>query len=57
MIGAGFMGRGVARQIIRYTPGMELAAVVQPHLGRCASAPTARPAWIDVARSPTPRPK
>lgn len=27
MIGAGFMGRGVARQIIRYTPGMVLAAV------------------------------
>ncbi|MEP6562876.1 MAG: Gfo/Idh/MocA family oxidoreductase [Nakamurella sp.] len=27
MIGAGFMGRGVARQIIKYTPGMELAAV------------------------------
>lgn len=27
MIGAGFMGRGVARQIIQYTPGMMLAAV------------------------------
>jgi len=27
MIGAGFMGRGVARQIIQYTPGMVLAAV------------------------------
>lgn len=27
MIGAGFMGRGVARQIIKYTPGMTLAAV------------------------------
>ncbi|MGS0685718.1 NAD(P)H-dependent oxidoreductase [Nakamurella sp. GG22] len=27
MIGAGFMGRGVARQIIKYTPGMVLAAV------------------------------
>lgn len=27
MIGAGFMGRGVARQIVRYTPGMVLAAV------------------------------
>ncbi|TKV61678.1 NAD(P)-dependent oxidoreductase [Nakamurella flava] len=27
MIGAGFMGRGVARQIVQYTPGMVLAAV------------------------------
>lgn len=27
MIGAGFMGRGVARQIVNYTPGMTLAAV------------------------------
>jgi predicted homoserine dehydrogenase-like protein len=27
MIGAGFMGRGVARQIVKYTPGMVLAAV------------------------------
>ena len=32
MIGAGFMGRGVARQIIRYTPGMTLAAVSNRHL-------------------------
>jgi predicted homoserine dehydrogenase-like protein len=27
MVGAGFMGRGVARQITQYTPGMVLAAV------------------------------
>jgi predicted homoserine dehydrogenase-like protein len=32
MIGAGFMGRGVARQIIRYTPGMTLAAVSNRNL-------------------------
>lgn len=32
MIGAGFMGRGVARQIIRYTPGMRLAAVSNRNL-------------------------
>ncbi len=32
MIGAGFMGRGVARQIERYTPGMVLAAVSNRHL-------------------------
>lgn len=27
MVGAGFMGRGVARQICRYVPGMELVAI------------------------------
>lgn len=27
MIGAGFMGRGIALQMLRYTPGMELVAV------------------------------
>ena len=32
MIGAGFMGRGVARQIETYTPGMVLAAVSNRHL-------------------------
>lgn len=32
MIGAGFMGRGVAGQIIRHTPGMLLAAVSNRHL-------------------------
>nr|WP_269449915.1 Gfo/Idh/MocA family oxidoreductase [Auraticoccus cholistanensis] len=32
MVGAGFMGRGVARQIVHSTPGMELVAVVNRHL-------------------------
>ncbi len=32
MVGAGFMGRGVAAQIIRHTPGMELVAVSNRHL-------------------------
>ena len=27
MFGAGFMGRGIANQVTRYTPGMELAAI------------------------------
>ena len=27
MVGAGFMGRGVARQICRYVPGMTLVAI------------------------------
>ena len=27
MVGAGFMGRGVARQICRYVPGMKLVAI------------------------------
>jgi predicted homoserine dehydrogenase-like protein len=28
MVGAGFMGRGIARQIARYSPGIELAAIL-----------------------------
>src|SRR5680860_958491 len=31
MVGAGFMGRGVANQILRSTPGMELVAIVNRH--------------------------
>ena len=27
MIGAGFMGRGIALQICRFTPGMKLVAI------------------------------
>jgi predicted homoserine dehydrogenase-like protein len=38
MIGAGFMGRGVARQIIRYTPGMHLSAVSNRHLAGAVRA-------------------
>ena len=32
MVGAGFMGRGVAQQIVRRTPGVELVAVSNRHL-------------------------
>lgn len=38
MIGAGFMGRGVARQIIKYTPGMTLAAVSNRNMDGAARA-------------------
>ena len=31
MVGAGFMGRGAANQIVRSTPGMELVAIVNRH--------------------------
>lgn len=46
MIGAGFMARGVARQIVQYTPGMELAAICNRHIDKArdcyaaAGAPT-----------------
>ncbi|MGO4872829.1 MAG: NAD(P)H-dependent oxidoreductase [Roseiarcus sp.] len=32
MVGAGFMARGIARQMLRYTKGMELAAISNRHL-------------------------
>ena len=32
MVGAGFMGRGVALQILTATPGMELVAISNRHL-------------------------
>jgi predicted homoserine dehydrogenase-like protein len=38
MIGAGFMARGVALQIIRYTPGMRLVAVGNRTLANAARA-------------------
>lgn len=34
MIGAGFMGRGIANQIINSVPGMELVAISNRHLDR-----------------------
>jgi predicted homoserine dehydrogenase-like protein len=49
MIGAGFMGRGVARQIIRYTPGMTLAAVSNRNLAGARRA--YREAGIDDVES------
>lgn len=32
MIGAGFMGRGIANQIVNSVPGMELVAIANRHL-------------------------
>ena len=32
MVGAGFMARGIARQMLHYTKGMELAAISNRHL-------------------------
>jgi len=31
LVGSGFMGAGIARQIIRYTPGMEVVCIVNRH--------------------------
>lgn len=49
MIGAGFMGRGVARQIIKYTPGMELAVIANRHPAGAERA--YREAGVDRVRS------
>ena len=40
MVGAGFMGRGIARQIARYSPGIELTAILcrDPDKGRAVAA-------------------
>ena len=38
MIGAGFMGRGIANQIVRSTPGMSLAVIVNRHLDKARAA-------------------
>ena len=32
MVGAGFMARGIARQMLRYTQGMELVAIANRHI-------------------------
>lgn len=38
MIGAGFMGSGIARQIVRYVPGMELAAIANRNPAKAKDA-------------------
>ena len=38
MVGAGFMGRGIARQILNYTSGMELAAISNRHIDGAGQA-------------------
>lgn len=40
MIGAGFMGRGIANQIIHSVPGMELVAIANRHLDKAKRAYT-----------------
>ncbi len=53
MVGAGFMGRGVAAQIIRNTPGMELVAISNRHLAGAERAyAEAGVAGVRVADSP-----
>jgi predicted homoserine dehydrogenase-like protein len=65
MVGAGFMGRGVAAQISR-TPGMELVAVSNRHLsgaerayrdaGAAECAPSTAPVpWTRRRRTACPR--
>jgi len=36
MVGAGFMARGIALQILRYVPGMSLVAIANRHLDRAS---------------------
>src|SRR3954463_1133988 len=48
MIGAGFMGRGIANQIVNSVPGMRLAAVANRTLSQAARA-------YSEAGAPTPR--
>ncbi len=38
MVGAGFMGRGIALQILRYTPGMDLVAVANRNVHKAQQA-------------------
>ena len=38
MVGAGFMGRGLANQIINSTPGMRLVAIVNRTVSRAERA-------------------
>src|ERR1700694_3288923 len=40
MVGAGFMARGIARQMLQYTKGMELAAISNRALDRARTAYT-----------------
>jgi len=46
MVGAGFMGRGIANQILRSTPGMTLAVIANRHLDK------ARDAYVEAGADP-----
>ncbi|MFP5309996.1 MAG: NAD(P)H-dependent oxidoreductase [Actinomycetes bacterium] len=54
MVGAGFMGRGVAHRILRHTPGMELVAICNRTLSRAEEA-YAYAGAEDVAHVDTPQ--
>jgi predicted homoserine dehydrogenase-like protein len=55
MVGAGFMGRGIARQIVQATPGMELVAIANRHVEGAArayeEAGVGAPRQVDDARA------
>ena len=44
MVGAGFMGRGIALQILSAVPGMRLVAIANRHVGKAHEAWTRRSA-------------
>jgi predicted homoserine dehydrogenase-like protein len=46
MVGAGFMGRGVANQVVNSTPGMDLVAITNRHLDK------ARAAYVEAGIDP-----
>ena len=46
MVGAGFMGRGVANQVVSSTPGMDLVAITNRHLDK------ARAAYVEAGIDP-----
>jgi predicted homoserine dehydrogenase-like protein len=62
MVGAGFMGRGIALQILTATPGMELVAICNRHVEKAREAYALAgadeavhvdsPAELDAARGP-----
>ncbi len=53
LVGAGFMARGLVRQIVRHTRGIELAAILcrNPEQGRAIAAEAGAP-WIPVTDEP-----
>ena len=50
MVGAGYMARGIALQILTAMPGIRLVAISNRNAEQGASAPTARPASIEPVR-------
>ena len=50
MVGAGYMARGIALQILTAMPGIRLVAISQPRRVARRSAPTEQAGVDDVAR-------